>query len=343
MTWYILAAVLIVCVLILVFRSRRKKKRNRHEASKHPSGLLVYGEKTQISIRPKLDLEDDASEGESVKAQEKSSSRKSGDEKTGEPGKVAVLKFKGDIRASARFAFAKLVDEVVLNAREFKEVVVVVESPGGGVSEYGMLFAELERMRKCEENFQLTVVVDTVAASGGYLMSLPAHKILAAPFAMVGSIGVVSFIPNIRELLEANKIKPRTFTAGDFKRTVTLTDEGDEKSAEQYKQQLALIHEQFKQALKKYRPQVELEKVATGEAWLASTTVEKELQLVDGLNTSHALLLEMNQSFDLVEYSSKAERKTFLKRILGCDDENQSIVDQIVTKFVDEVSQRFRI
>lgn len=324
MVWYILASVVICLGIVLVLRSRRKKRRNRHEASKHPSGLLVYGEKTQITIRPQLDGDDE-------------------DSASGEVSKVAVLKFKGDIKASSRFCFAKLVDEIVLNAKSFKEVVVVVDSPGGGVSEYGMLFAELQRLRKCEDKFQLSVVVDTVAASGGYLMSLPAHKIFAAPFAMVGSIGVVSFVPNIRELLESKKIKPRTFTAGDVKRTVTLTDNGDEKAEEHYKQQLALIHEQFKQALKKYRPQVDLEKVATGEAWLASTTVEKELGLVDGLYTSHALLLEKNRSFDLVEYQWKSEKKSLIKRLLSRDDESQSLVDEFVAKVVDEVSQRFRV
>jgi serine protease SohB len=328
--WYGIAVAGLVVIVFFVFRKKRKKNKNRLCVSKHPSGIKVYGEKTQIKIRPALDVEKGSED----------------------PKKVAVLNFKGDIRASSRFAFSKLVDEVILNADVFEKVVVLVESPGGGVSEYGLLFAELERLRALEEKFQLLVAVDTVAASGGYLMSIPAHQIIAAPFAMVGSIGVVSFIPNIRELLEANKIKPRTFTAGNFKRTVTLTDEGSPQDEEQYQQQLGLIHDQFKQALKKYRPDVDLEKVATGEAWLASTTLEKELSLVDKLQTSSSLLLELNGSFDVVELKWKSKKLSFLKKLLsrGGDHHEDSedtfsggSVEFFVDKIVDRVLQRFRV
>ena len=220
---------------------------------------------------------------------------------------IALLNFKGDIRASTRKDLSKLVDEIILNKHRFEEVVVQVESPGGSVTDYGHVFSEIARLRTAGLN--LTACVDTVAASGGYLACIPANKIIAAPFAMVGSIGVVSFVPNIRRFLERFDIEPRTFTAGAYKRTVTLTDNATPEQVELYRLQLDLIHDQFKQALQAFRPQVELAKVATGEAWLASTTVQLDLKLVDEVRVASDYLLERNRDKDLVEFSIEEPKK----------------------------------
>ncbi len=286
----ILAAVFLIVVVI----KKRKKKSHFRNCKKDPSGVRIYHDKIKIKFREPhgavLNKKDIIS-------------------------KIAVLEFKGDIKATGRIDFSNLVDEVVLNAEKFEEVVVKVESPGGGVSEYGFLYAELLRLRALENQFKTTVCIDTVAASGGYLMSIPAHKILAAPFAMVGSIGVVSFVPNIREFLEDKKIKPRTFTAGNYKRTVTLTDDATPEEIQQYEGQLKLIHDQFKHALKSYRPNVDLDKVATGEAWLASTSQDLDLGLVDKLILSSTYLLEKNQEKALLYYSRDEEKKPWWKRL----------------------------
>ena len=287
----VFAAILAVGILL---RRRRRKSRVLRKKTKHESGLELYHPTTLVRVQ--MPLQDSRSEGSS---------------------QVAVLEFKGDIKASERWALSTLIDEVILNADQFEELVVKVESPGGAVAEYGFVYAELERIRERASKLRLTVCVDTVAASGGYLMSLPAHQILAAPFAMVGSIGVVSFVPNIRRLLQQFKIEPRTFTAGNHKRTVTLTDDASPEEIEHYKQQLALIHEQFKLALTKYRPHVQVENVATGEAWLAASTVEKNLGLVDGLRVSSDYLLELNRTRRLLflnRKKSEAGLKAWFKR-----------------------------
>lgn len=290
--------VLLIVGLVLVFvgaflvllRRKRRKSRVLRKKKKHDSGLELYHPQSVVRVQMPLTLRAEKS-----------------------PKKVAVLEFKGDLRASERWNLSSLIDEVILNADLLSELVLKVESPGGAVAEYGFVYAELERIRERAPKLQLTVCVDTVAASGGYLMSLPAHKILAAPFAMVGSIGVVSFVPNIRRLLEKFNIEPRTYTAGNYKRTVTLTDDASDEDVRHYKQQLALIHEQFKYALKKYRPTVDVEKVATGEAWLASTTVDKGLGLVDGLRVSSDYLLELNHDMSLVYLTRTSPKGGFLK------------------------------
>jgi serine protease SohB len=291
---YVLAViVLFICIFALrQLRKKRRRARIIQKSKKHESGLELYHTSTVVRVKPPLSAQ-------------KSERR------------VAVLDFKGDLKASERWGLSALIDEIVLNAEFFEEVLLKVESPGGAVAEYGFVYAELERIRERAPKLRLTVCVDTVAASGGYLMSLPAHQILAAPFAMVGSIGVVSFVPNIRKLLQQLKIEPRTYTAGNYKRTVTLTDDASEEDIAHYKQQLTLIHEQFKYALKKYRPQVNVDLVATGEAWLASSTVEKSLGLVDALRVSSDYLLELNRERSLLYLTtSRPERglKSWIKK-----------------------------
>jgi len=278
--WIAIAAVIVV--LGVLFLRKRKKHRQLVQSHRHhPTGFIQYHDHTKTVVKKTLNDKGSRS--------------------------IAVLTFKGDIRASTRKSLSKLIDEVILNKERFDEVVVCIESPGGSVTDYGHVYSELCRLR--EGGLSLTACVDTVAASGGYLACLPATKILAAPFSMVGSIGVVSFVPNIRKLLQKYNIEPRTFTAGDFKRTVTMTDEATPEQVKTYQQQLELIHQQFKQAISRYRPQVDLLKVATGEAWLASTSVDLDLRLVDALRTSADYLLEKNQTHDLVEFSLKSPKK----------------------------------
>ncbi len=295
MGWTIFIALVVVIAAFVFVKSRRKKRKCIQGHLKHVDDYVKYHPNTDIKI--KRHLNEDNKE-DNVQSNEKA---------------VAVLKFDGDIKASERNGFSRIVDEIILNKERFNEVVVLVESPGGSVAEYGYLFAEMQRLRNQEQHFQLTACVDTVAASGGYLMSLPAKKILASPFAMVGSIGVVSFIPNVRKLLEKFNIEPRTFTAGSYKRTVSLTDNATPEQVQKYQEQLNLIHDQFQHALTQYRPHVDLTKVATGEAWLAQSTVNLDLKLVDAIQISSDYLLELNQKFDLVEFVDKEKKKPLAK------------------------------
>ena len=170
---------------------------------------------------------------------------------------LAVLTFRGDVRAKHHDTFSRMIDEVVLNKEKLSEVVVRMTSPGGMVSQYGHVLAEMERIRAA--GLPLTVCVDVVAASGGYLASLPATKILAAPFAVVGSVGVVAFVPNFRDFLTSHRIQPRTFTAGKYKRTVTLTDDANPEEVERFQAQLESIHVQFRELLVRYRRKEQFE------------------------------------------------------------------------------------
>lgn len=285
-TWLLVIGIILVLGLSFVFYRRQKKRKKQIHKSgeKHSTGYLKYHSETETRVKKAFHPAKDSAASKAI----------------------AVIHFKGDLRASANHQLSHLIDEVILNVDKISELVVHVDSPGGSVMDYGHSFALIERARTA--GMQLTVCVDVVAASGGYLMSLPAHKILAGPFAMVGSIGVVSFIPNIRKLLEKYDVEPRTFTAGDYKRTITMTDNATPEQAEHYQQTLQLIHDQFKSMIAKYRPQVDLARAATGEAWLAQNSMDLKLGLVDQIISSSEYLLRANQENDLVFFTEKTPK-----------------------------------
>lgn len=215
---------------------------------------------------------------------------------------TAVIKFSGDPLASQAEEFAQMVDEVILNQEKVDQVVVVINSPGGGVSQYGRLYAEMERIR--EAAIPLTACIDVVAASGGYLMALPSNKIVAAPWATVGSIGVVTEFVNFNELLTKLGIKPILVTAGKLKRTVTPLSPVEVEGVEHLKAQLESFHAMFKSCVAKYR-QIEIEEVCTGDFWTAAQSIEKNLGLVDELATSHSYLMKINSDRALFFFEYK--------------------------------------
>lgn len=294
-------AVSLFALLLAFLALRRRRKNTKIRLKKDSSGMWKYHPDSEFTRKeayaPKLP---------------ESGSENALSEKATVEKPLAVLSFQGDLKARQHEGFAKLVDEVVINKDELSEVVVRLTSPGGTVSEYGHVLSEMERLRST--GLLVTVCVDVVAASGGYLASLPASKIIAAPFAVVGSVGVVAFVPNIREFLRQHHIQPRTFTAGKFKRTVTLTDDAGPEETARFQNQLESIHRQFRDLVVRYRPQAKMEEIETGDHWTAKESQELGLGLVDELMTSSDYLLKSNRLKDLIEISHK---KKFLEDGMG--------------------------
>jgi serine protease SohB len=228
---------------------------------------------------------------------------------------IFCVDFQGDMKASDRFHLSRTIDEIIFNKDKIKEVVLTIESPGGSVSPYGHAMSELKRLR--DQGIRLVVCIDSIAASGGYLMSCVGTKILAAPYALVGSIGVVSFIPNIRGLLKRFDIEPRTFTAGNYKRTVTLTDEAGPEELKHFQEKLESIHHYFKSVVEAHRSQVNKELCFSGDYWLAQESVDKNLGLVDEIKTSSQYFMELNENFDLVAIERKRGFQFTVKKLLG--------------------------
>jgi serine protease SohB len=198
-----------------------------------------------------------------------------------------VIDFSGDIKASQVEQLRDEISAILSIAKPEDEVLVRLDSPGGAVNGYGLAAAQLERIR--EKNIPLTVSIDKVAASGGYLMACVANYIIAAPFAIIGSIGVVAQIPNFHRWLKKNNIDIELLTAGEYKRTLTLFAENTEKGRKKFQEDLEKIHSAFRDYVLANRNQLDIEKVSTGEHWLAKDAFD--LRLVDKLSTSDEYLI----------------------------------------------------
>ncbi|HSH85242.1 MAG TPA: protease SohB [Guyparkeria sp.] len=223
-----------------------------------------------------------------------------------------VLRFTGDIRASAVDALREEISAVLQIARPgIDRVLLVLDSPGGVVPGYGLAAAQLARLRTAE--IELVVVVDQVAASGGYMMAAVADHIVAAPFAIVGSIGVVAQLPNIHRLLKHNNIDIELHTAGQYKRTLTLLGENTEAGREKFRQELEQTHELFKRYLARYRPSLDLERLATGEHWYGEDALKRGL--IDALGTSDDLILEAIKAGDTFEIVQPTKKRGLLARV----------------------------
>jgi serine protease SohB len=227
--------------------------------------------------------------------------------------RVYVLGFKGDPMASAVERMAREIDAVLTVARpDTDEVVLRLQSPGGTVTGYGLAAAEVSRLR--DARIKVTVSVDQVAASGGYMMACAADRIIAAPFALVGSIGVVAQVPNLHRLLQKNDIDYEELTAGEFKRSVSMLGEITPAGREHFRGKIEATHVAFKSFVAERRPAADLDKVANGDVWLASEAVS--LGLVDALSTGDDLLFRLKDEARLYEVSTPA-RKTRLQRLLA--------------------------
>lgn len=246
--------------------------------------------------------------------------------------RIFVLEFDGDVKASKVDQLREEVSAILTMASSEDEVVAKITSPGGVVNGYGLGAAQLIRLR--DHGLNLTVCVDEVAASGGYMMSVPATKIICAPFAIVGSIGVVASVPNFNKLLKKYDVDYKEYTAGDFKRTVSIFGEITEKGEQKFVTQLEETHVLFKNFVSKYRPQLDLQKVATGEYWFGEQALS--LKLVDELGTSDSYLLAKAKTHLLIQvkFSKKQNIGEKLSWLMT------SIIKNAVTGSIEELESR---
>ena len=237
--------------------------------------------------------------------------------------KAFVLDFLGDIKASAVPSLREEVTAILDVAKKNDQIVLRLDNHGGVVHEHGLAASQLARIR--QKKINLVVVVDKVAASGGYLMACVANKIYAAPFAILGSIGVIAQLPNFNRLLDNYGVDFEQVTAGQYKRNVTMFGKNTDEDREKLKDQLEEIHSLFKSSVNEYRPELNLDKVATGEYWYGTRALE--LGLIDEIKTSDELLLEMSKKYEI--FSVKLKIKQPLKKRI------MSGVDSLLRKFED--------
>ncbi len=250
--------------------------------------------------------------------------------------KIFVLDFKGDIQASAVENLREEITLILATAKAGRDRIVVrLESPGGMVHGYGLAAAQLVRLR--DAGFHLTICVDKVAASGGYMMACIANEIIAAPFAIVGSIGVVAQVPNFNRLLKEHNVDFELYTAGQYKRTVTMFGENTPEGKAKFEEELQQTHVLFKHFVEKYRPQLNVDKVATGEHWYGEDALD--LNLVDKLQTSDEYLLALLPQHDV--YVINTRKKATLGEKLGLQAAQMadSLIPPVMSKVMESLAK----
>jgi serine protease SohB len=328
----LVAAVVIVVGVIVSAGMKQKtadsgtievnKINDRFDDMRKAMKLAIYDEEY-------VKKEEKAAEKEKKQAKKLAKRTKSDEEISDNKKRVFLIDFDGDMKASAVSQLREAVSAILFTATENDEVVLRLESPGGMVHGYGLAASQLDRIR--QRNIPLTVCVDKVAASGGYMMACVANKICSAPFAIIGSIGVVAQLPNFHKLLKKNDIDFELLTAGEYKRTLTLFGENTDKARDKFIEDLENTHKLFKDYVQQQRPVVEIESVATGEIWFGIQA--KEEKLIDELITSDDYITGLSADHDIFEVSY-THKKTLAEK-LGLAV--QSGVEKGVGRIIDQL------
>lgn len=292
----VLAVILVVIIAVFSASQRQRDPETGHIEVKNLNDALsqITQSLKSVVLNPEARKQDLKAEKEKFKEKQKHQKHAV---KEGEPdrARMFVIDFKGDIQATEVNSLREEITAVLSVAEAQDEVLVRLESPGGVVHGYGLAASQLQRVRA--RGIELTVAVDKVAASGGYMMACIANRVLAAPFALLGSIGVVAQIPNFHRLLQKNDIDFEVLTAGEYKRTLTIFGENTDKAREKFVDDLEDVHALFKDFVTEHRPAVDIEEVATGEAWFGRRALEHKL--VDELKTSDEYIIEKCDEMDV--------------------------------------------
>lgn len=344
----VVAAVLLVIIVLMSVRMREKHKTgDGHIEVKHLNDRLHDMQQSlKLAVLDKFNLKqqlkaDKAKAKEEAKARKKALKQKKEkqtanadeEQRTDDRKKsVYVLDFHGDIRAQEVDSLREEITVVLSGLAPGDEVVVRLESSGGLVHAYGLAASQLKRIK--DKGVKLTVCVDKVAASGGYMMACLADRILAAPFALLGSIGVVAQLPNFHRLLRKHDIDYEMLTAGEYKRTLTILGENTDKGRAKFQEDLEDTHVLFKEFVREHRPAVDIDQVATGEVWFGKRALER--RLVDELQTSDSFLVDLCETAEVYEVKY-VEKKSLQERMsLSLN----TLADGLLLKWFERLSMR---
>jgi len=302
--------VVIGIVVVIVVAAAVGRKAASHEGLEIEDLNKKYQSLADLLKKAVMNKSDWKVESKAQKARDKTVAKK----KESRP-RAFVVDFKGDLKASAVPSLREEISAILDVATEKDQVVIRLENYGGVVHEHGLAASQLVRIR--DRGIPLLVSVDKVAASGGYLMACVASRIVAAPFAILGSIGVIAQLPNFNRLMDSHGVDFEQVTAGDYKRNVTMFGKNTDEDRARLKEQLEDVHSLFKEAVSTYRPDLDLDKVATGEHWYG--TMALELGLADELKTSDELLADLAGEWDLYRVAFKIKQPLQKRLIANVD------------------------
>jgi len=305
----IVVAIALMIIVIAAVASREKEK---------TKGKLIIKNLNKKYLDFKQSIQENLSGKKAKKLLKKEKKEKIKKEKNAQDKKrLFVLNFCGDVRASDVHALSESINAVLLAADFQKDQVLLqLESPGGMVHAYGLAAMQLQRLR--DAHIHLTIAVDKVAASGGYMMACVANKIIAAPFAIMGSIGVIAQLPNFNRFLKSKSIDFEQIKAGQYKRTLSVFGENTKEGREKVQEEVNETQVLFKEFIHTHRPQIDLEKTATGEHWFAKKAIE--LNLVDELMLSDDFILKACDEYDIYSVEYKLKKGFMQKFGLGVEN-----------------------
>lgn len=330
-------ALLIVFGGLVAIGSKRKKQsaEGQLKVRKLNDELDEHREDLEEAVSSEQELKDMQKEKKKQeKAKAKAEKKKSAVKENSQRKRIYVVDFDGDIKASEVEFLREEITAILTMVRKEDEVVIKLESGGGMVHSYGLAASQMKRIR--DKGIQLTVCVDRIAASGGYMMACLADKLVAAPFAIVGSIGVVAQLPNFNKVLKKYDVDYELFTAGEFKRTVTMFGHNTAKAKDKFQSDLEDTHVLFKQHVKHFRPRVDIEAVATGDIWYGQQALEHKL--VDEVITSDEYIVQACNEADV--YLVSYEFKKTLQEKLGLAV--QSGVEKAVTRTLTSMQKQLQ-
>lgn len=303
----VVAIVFVVASIISLSTKGRERTKDQISVKNISNKFIEMKEILQSEILDKKQL----------KEIEKKRKAKEKEEKNKEETKPRsfVINFDGDTEASQVENLREEITAILTVAEKEDEVVICLESPGGMVHTYGLAASQINRIKQKE--IPLTIIVDKVAASGGYLMACIADKLKAAPFAIIGSIGVVMQLPNFNKVLKKYDVDYEMITAGEYKRTLTVLGENTEKARVKAKEEVDEVHDLFKGFVNKYRPELDLTKVATGEHWFGQQALE--LGLIDEIETSDDYLMSISEDREIFEVT-KVEKLSLKEKLAATAD-----------------------
>lgn len=336
---FVVAIILVIGAVVSAGQKGSHDKIDRLEIKKVNDKL----ERMETMIRSEIMDEHQLKKYDKEKKQEQKlkskaakKSAKSKQENKEERKNVYTLSFDGDMRASAVENFREEITAVLTMATRSDEVVVRLESPGGMVHAYGLAASQLARIKTA--GIPLTICVDKVAASGGYMMACIADKLLAAPFAVIGSIGVVASLPNFNKVLKKHDVDYEMLTAGEYKRTLTMLGENTTEGRDKFISELEDTHTLFKDFVAEYRPVLNITEVSTGETWYGKKALEK--MLIDGISTSDEYLTSLAKTADIYELELVKKKSWQEKLGVAAETAIQKSTDKIVSQLFSRWNSR---
>lgn len=312
--------VAIILVLVFVFESKEEE-----------DGHIDIKNLTDKYLEQQERLEEETLDAKSFKALQKTRKLKKKENSDLEKSRLFVLSFNGDVTATAADALREEISAILAIAKPGDEVLLQLESPGGSINGYGFAAAQLTRLRK--KNIHLTVAIDQVGASGGYMMASVANKIVAAPFAVVGSIGVVAEFPNFYRLMKKHHVDYEVMTSGEHKRTISVMGKNSEEGKQKFQSELEEAHRLFKLFVAEYRPQIDVSTVATGEAWYGTQALQNKL--IDAIATSDDLIIEAISDKNVYQVQYK-EKESFTAQFFA---KTEKAVVSAITKIFGHFSK----